>query len=231
MLNEEKRVTVSLGKREILLFSIALLITYGLVFAFGVEFGKSWMRSLLESQEVTTTRALSVPETPATTVERGAVPTERGGVKPASPVIEVRPSAEKPAHPEPKVAEGGEPSVETPQTVVPKVTTKAEEAKKTAEIEVEKAVSAAVSTANKAGPSSVAPVTHIQKKAVAKEKEVAAKAQAVEKSASKSLAHDRESVARLKKTTIKPHLAGGEYLVQVGAFSKEFSAINLIKKL
>ncbi len=224
MLKEEKRVTVSLGKREILLFSIALLITYGLVFAFGVEFGKSWMRSLLESQEIASTATPAVPEVQPPAVDRGAAPAGEAA-RPAPPVIEVRPSAEKPASPAPKVAEGGEPTVETPKPVPPAVSTEVEKAKKAANAEVEKAVAAAVAGSKKAEETATSSAVQAQHK-------VSAKAEAAAEKVGKATAQiQKHEAPKLQKTTVKPHLVGGGYLVQVGAFSKESSANALVKRL
>ncbi len=221
MLKEEKRVTVSLGKREILLFSIALLITYGLVFAFGVEFGKSWMRSLLESQEMASAGTPAAGISPVT-VNKGPVGPEKAQVeKPKAPVIEVRPRVEKPETP-PPVAEGGEPPVETPETAASKVETKAEEVKKAAESEAEKAVSAVASGAKKAERKAVSLVTNAQHQAPkVTPKAVPAPRPAATKSAP----------ARLKEKVAPHHVVGGGYLVQVGAFSKEASAKSLVKRL
>jgi cell division septation protein DedD len=226
MLKEEKRVTVTLGKREILLFSIALLITYGLVFAFGVEFGKSWMRSLLESQEIASTATPAIPKVQGPTVSNAPQSTQNVQ-KPAAPVIEVRPSVEKPAPPAPKVSEGGEPSVETPQNAASEVTSKAEEVKKEAKTEVEKAVSAAVSGAGKVKKKVENELKASVPAASQKAKSPAPKA----KEAAEKAVKAKKPQVHLKKTTVKPHVVGGGYLVQVGAFSKESSAISLIKKL
>ncbi len=225
MLNEERRVTVSLGKREILLFSLALLITYGLVFAFGVEFGKSWGRAEIAAQEKLATPA--VPVVPVPRAQNAPVPPSEAA-KPAAPVIEVRPSAEKPAAPETKAVEGGEPSVETPKAAASSVGSKAEEVKNEAKAEAEKAVSAAVSGAGK-----VEKKAESQFKAAVAPSATKAKATAktAEKTAAKATTKAEKPDLHLKKTTVKPHLVGGNYLVQVGAFSKESSAINLIKKL
>ena len=233
MLKEEKRITVSLGKREVLLFSIALLITYGLVFAFGVEFGKSWMRSLLESQEIAATATPAAPEAPpAVEVQKPSQPQVN---KPPAPVIEVRPSAEKPAPAAPKVAEGGEPAVETPQAVAPKVSSQVQQVEREAKKQVEKAVSAAVSTAQKAESAAISTSAEAEQKAVATAKKEKTKVESVtkkaEKSATKKASAAQKSSSRFQKTTVKPHVVGGGYLVQVGAFSKESSAISLVKKL
>ena len=226
MLKEEKRVTVTLGKREILLFSIALLITYGLVFAFGVEFGKSWMRSLLESQEIASTATPVVPKVPEPTISKP--PASQEVSKPAAPVIEVRPRVEKPSPAEPKMAEGGEPAVETPKVISQEAVTKAaeKEAHK-ASVQVEKAVSSAVTEAKKAEAKAVSSVSSKKpEKSAVKPK---AAAEAVEKSVVK--ASKAKAATSFKKTTVKPRLVGGGYLIQVGAFSKESSAISMVKKL